>query len=169
MRQGRCPPPPNSNRQGFHGTQYGSYPYAGDGLRLSASTGSQAAKTTKFLWDQSFGLPQLAIERNGNDALLRDYTYALDPLSAQPAGRQQDLPLPPRRAGLGDRRHRQHRVLGLVERPLPVRLVHVGQNPVLFTDPSGRCFGPLIFLAPACIPLERLLVSAYPRSTEGPE
>jgi RHS repeat-associated protein len=60
-----------------------TYTYAGDGVRLSASTGSQAAKTTKFLWDRSFGLPQLALERNGHDALLRDYRYGLDLLSQQ--------------------------------------------------------------------------------------
>ena len=28
---------------------------------------------------------------------------------------------------------------------------YAGQNPVRNTDPSGRCFGPLIFLAPLCI------------------
>jgi RHS repeat-associated protein len=62
-----------------------TYTYAGDSTRLSASTGSQANKTTKYLWDRAFGLPQLALERNGNDALLRSYRYGLDLLS-QAAG-----------------------------------------------------------------------------------
>ena len=67
------------------GTTTETYTYAGDGVRLSASTGSQANKTTKFLWDRSFGLAQLAIERNGSDALLRSYAYGLDLLN-QKAG-----------------------------------------------------------------------------------
>jgi RHS repeat-associated protein len=62
-----------------------TYTYAGDGVRLSASTGALANQTTKFLWDRSFGLPQLAIERNGSDALQRYYRYGLD-LQRQTAG-----------------------------------------------------------------------------------
>ena len=31
------------------------------------------------------------------------------------------------------------------------RRTYVHNNPTLLTDPSGRCFGPLIFLAPICI------------------
>ena len=45
-----------------------TYAYAGDGVRLSASTGAAANQTTKSLWDRNFGLPQLAIERDGNNA-----------------------------------------------------------------------------------------------------
>jgi RHS repeat-associated protein len=55
-----------------------TYAYAGDGVRLSASTGAAANQTTKYLWDRNFGLPQLAIERDGNNALLRYYRYGLD-------------------------------------------------------------------------------------------
>jgi RHS repeat-associated protein len=62
-----------------------TYAYAGDGVRLSASTGALASQTTKFLWDRNFGLPQLAIERNGSDALLRYYRFGLD-LLRQTAG-----------------------------------------------------------------------------------
>ena len=62
-----------------------TYTYAADGTRLSASTGTQANKNTRYLWDRAFGLPQLALERNGNDALLRSYRYGLDLLS-QAAG-----------------------------------------------------------------------------------
>jgi len=52
-----------------------TYLYDGGGVRLQASTGAQANKKTKFLWDTSFGLPQLALERDGNNALLRRYLY----------------------------------------------------------------------------------------------
>ena len=52
-----------------------SYAYDGEGKRLKASTGAQANKTTNFLWDVNQGLPQLALERNGNNALIRSYTY----------------------------------------------------------------------------------------------
>jgi RHS repeat-associated protein len=62
-----------------------TYAYAGDGVRLSASTGALASQTTKFLWDRNFGLPQVAIERNGSDALLRYYRFGLD-LLRQTAG-----------------------------------------------------------------------------------
>ena len=57
------------------GTTTETYTYAGNGSRLSAATGSQANKTTKFLWDQTYALPQLALERNGRDSLLRSYAY----------------------------------------------------------------------------------------------
>jgi RHS repeat-associated protein len=62
-----------------------TYTYAGDGTRLSASTGAQASQTTKFVWDRNFGLPQVAIERDGSDTLLRDYRFGLD-LLRQTAG-----------------------------------------------------------------------------------
>lgn len=62
-----------------------TYIYAGDGTRLSASTGAQASQTTKYLWDLSAGLPQLALERDGGNALLRSYRYGHDLLS-QTAG-----------------------------------------------------------------------------------
>jgi RHS repeat-associated protein len=62
-----------------------TYTYAGDGVRLSASTGALANQTTKFLWDRNFGLPQVAMERDGSDALLRYYRFGLD-LLRQTAG-----------------------------------------------------------------------------------
>jgi RHS repeat-associated protein len=62
-----------------------TYTYAGDGVRLSASTGAQPNQTTKFLWDRTFGLAQLAIERDGADVLLRSYRYGQD-LANQSAG-----------------------------------------------------------------------------------
>jgi RHS repeat-associated protein len=52
-----------------------TYAYDGDGVRLQASTGSQANKKTNFLWDVNGGLPQVAVERNGNNSVLRTYLY----------------------------------------------------------------------------------------------
>jgi hypothetical protein len=62
-----------------------TYAYAGDGVRLSASTGAGPGQTTKALWDRVFGLPQLALERDGADAPLRAYRYGWD-LVSQAAG-----------------------------------------------------------------------------------
>lgn len=52
-----------------------TYTYDGDGNRLQASTGSQASKKTNYLWDIETDLAQLALERDGNNALLRRYIY----------------------------------------------------------------------------------------------
>jgi RHS repeat-associated protein len=52
-----------------------TYSYDGLGKRLQASTGSQASKKTNYLWDLSSGLPQIALERDGNNSLLRRYIY----------------------------------------------------------------------------------------------
>jgi RHS repeat-associated protein len=52
-----------------------TYTYDGDGNRLQASTGSQASKKTNYLWDSNNDLPQMALERDGNNALLRRYVY----------------------------------------------------------------------------------------------
>lgn len=52
-----------------------TYSYDGDGKRLQASTGTQASKKTNYLWDISTALPQIVLERNGSDALLRRYVY----------------------------------------------------------------------------------------------
>jgi RHS repeat-associated protein len=62
-----------------------TYGYAGDGVRVTASTGALPSQTTKYLWDRVFGLPQLVIERDGADALLRSYRYGWD-LVNQTAG-----------------------------------------------------------------------------------
>ena len=51
------------------------YAYDGDGKRLQASTGPQAQRTTNFLWDVDQALPQLALERDGNNSVLRGYMY----------------------------------------------------------------------------------------------
>ena len=42
---------------------------------MRASTGRQAAKKTNFLWDINRGLPQIALEQDGNNGLLRRYLY----------------------------------------------------------------------------------------------
>jgi len=52
-----------------------NYSYDGDGVRLQASTGTQASRKTNFLWDVSGGLPQVALERDGNSSPLRRYLY----------------------------------------------------------------------------------------------
>ena len=60
-----------------------SYSYDGDGVRLSASEGSAS---TDFLWDVNFGLPQLALERDGSGTTLRSYLHGIGPISATTAG-----------------------------------------------------------------------------------
>jgi RHS repeat-associated protein len=67
------------------GTTTTTYIYDGAGKRLQASTGTQASKKTNFLWDVNRGLPQVALERDGNNALLRRYTYGARRIS-QTAG-----------------------------------------------------------------------------------
>jgi RHS repeat-associated protein len=52
-----------------------TYTYDGEGNRLQASTGTQASKKTNYLWDTNRDLPQLALERDGNNALIRRYIY----------------------------------------------------------------------------------------------
>jgi RHS repeat-associated protein len=52
-----------------------TYTYDGNDSRLQASTGNQASKKTNYLWDANRDLPQLALERDGNNALLRRYVY----------------------------------------------------------------------------------------------
>ncbi len=60
-----------------------TYSYDGDGNRRQATTGSQI---TKFLWDTSHSLPQLAIERDGSGGLLRRYVYGLRRISLTSGG-----------------------------------------------------------------------------------
>ncbi len=60
------------------------YLYDGDGKRLKETAGTTV---TNLLWDPNYALPQLAVERNGSNALLRRYLYGADLLSEQtPAG-----------------------------------------------------------------------------------
>lgn len=54
-----------------------TYTYDGDNNRLQASTGTQASKKTNYLWDTNRDLPQLALERDGNNALLRRYVHGV--------------------------------------------------------------------------------------------
>lgn len=58
-----------------------AYTYDGLGKRLQASTGSQASKKTSYLWDVSSNLPQIALERDGNNSLLRRYIYGAGRIS----------------------------------------------------------------------------------------
>jgi RHS repeat-associated protein len=52
-----------------------TYTYDGDANRLQASTGTQASKKTNYLWDTNYDLPQVSLERDGNNALIRRYIY----------------------------------------------------------------------------------------------
>jgi RHS repeat-associated protein len=60
-----------------------SYSYDGDGNRLSEAAGGT---TTNFRWDVNYGLPQIAVERDGNGAELRSYLYGLGPVSMNEGG-----------------------------------------------------------------------------------
>ena len=55
-----------------------AYSFDGDNARASSVVG---ATTTKYLWDKSFGLPQLALERDGSNSLLRRWITGLDTVS----------------------------------------------------------------------------------------
>ncbi len=55
-----------------------TYGYDGDGTRLSASDGTSSMS---YLWDSSFGLPQLALERDGAGTTVRSYAYGLGRIS----------------------------------------------------------------------------------------
>jgi uncharacterized protein RhaS with RHS repeats len=59
------------------------YGYDGDGVRVQASAGGQ---TTSYLWDTTWGLPQLALERDGQGALIRRYTYGAARISLAGGG-----------------------------------------------------------------------------------
>ncbi len=67
-----------------------TYTYAGDGVRLTASTGAAPNQTTKSVWDRNFGLPQLVIERDGADTVLRSYRYGLDLVNQSAGGNTYD-------------------------------------------------------------------------------
>jgi RHS repeat-associated protein len=58
-----------------------TYTYDGAGVRLQASTGTQASKKTNYLWDVNDALPQIALERDGNNSLIRRYTYGVQRIS----------------------------------------------------------------------------------------
>lgn len=58
----------------------------GDGNRLSASTGTDPSQVTSFVWDTNRSLPQLALERNGNNAVLRSYLYGVRRISMTTGG-----------------------------------------------------------------------------------
>jgi len=58
-----------------------TYSYDGNGKRLQASSGSQAANKTNYLWDANAPLPLLIREADGRDNLLRRYVYGADLVS----------------------------------------------------------------------------------------
>jgi hypothetical protein len=51
--------------------------------RLEANDGSSVVR---YLWDQSFGLPQLALERTGAGSLIRRYLYGQGRISMTTGG-----------------------------------------------------------------------------------
>jgi RHS repeat-associated protein len=55
-----------------------TYSYDGGGKRLTATSG---AATSRFSWDTNSSLPMLAIESDTAGALIRRYTYGVDPIS----------------------------------------------------------------------------------------
>jgi RHS repeat-associated protein len=58
-----------------------TYTYDGDGNRTQSSTGPQASDKTNYRWDVNNDMPQLSIERDGNNTLLRRYVYGARRLS----------------------------------------------------------------------------------------
>ena len=60
-----------------------AYTYDGDGNQLSTSTGSA---TTSELWDTNGGLPQLALERDASNTVLRSYIYGNERVSMNSSG-----------------------------------------------------------------------------------
>ncbi len=59
-----------------------TYTYDGLGKRLKASTGAAANQNTNYLWDPSTPrVPEVALERDGANALLRRYQYGWDTIS----------------------------------------------------------------------------------------
>ncbi len=62
-----------------------TYTYDGDGNRLQVSDGG-AGSVVHELWDISDRVPQLALERDGNNSVLRRYTYGVGRLSMSGGG-----------------------------------------------------------------------------------
>ena len=62
------------------GTTTATYAWSGDGIRLSSSTEPGVA-TTNFLVDRAFGLPQVALERDGTGTIVTRSAYGLSRLA----------------------------------------------------------------------------------------
>jgi RHS repeat-associated protein len=75
----------NRMTRATQGTTTTTYSYDADGKRLQASTGTQASKKTNFLWDVNLEIPQVALERDGNNSPIRRYVYGARRIS-QTAG-----------------------------------------------------------------------------------
>lgn len=63
-----------------------TYSYDGLGKRLQASTGTNNADKTNFLWDPTWSLPEMVLERDGSGSQLRRYLYGHGPLSMTAGG-----------------------------------------------------------------------------------
>jgi RHS repeat-associated protein len=77
---------PNQMTSSISGGTTTSYSYDGDGNRLQSSTGTANSKKTNHLWDINNSLPQLAIERDGGNNVLRSYIYGRDLLAMNTGG-----------------------------------------------------------------------------------
>lgn len=66
------------------GSKTHTFAYDGDGNRILDSAGTAPNEITKYLWDINWPLPEIAIERRGDDALLRRYTYGLGRIAMSP-------------------------------------------------------------------------------------
>lgn len=71
----------NRTKTVTQGSSTATYSYDGLGKRLQTSTGTNNSNKTNFLWDPTWSLPELVLERDGAGAELRRYTYANGPVS----------------------------------------------------------------------------------------
>ncbi len=63
-----------------------TYSYDGVGNRLQAATGTGASQITNYLWDTNRTLPQIALERDGNNTVSRRYEYGANRISMTSGG-----------------------------------------------------------------------------------
>lgn len=63
-----------------------TYTYDGEGLRLSAATGSQSNQVTRYGWDTLAPVPEMIFEKDGTGAALRSYLYGKTRIAMTTAG-----------------------------------------------------------------------------------
>ena len=67
--------------QATNGSTSAAYSYDGDGNRLTEQVSGSTPQTTRYLWDQNFGLPQLAGTQDGSGSTLASFIYGNGPLA----------------------------------------------------------------------------------------